>query len=84
MPDLDYWNLLQWPAMVVTLASTWLVGSTRKSLRMVGFYAFLLSNALWIAWAFHVGAWALVVLQIGLAVLNVRGASKNETSAAPF
>lgn len=84
MPDLDYWNLLQWPAMVVTLASTWLVGSTRKSLRMIGFYAFLLSNAMWIAWGFHVDAWALVVLQIGLAVLNVRGASKNETSAAPF
>ena len=81
---MDFWDLLQWPAMVVTLLSTWLVGSTRKSLRMIGFYAFLASNALWIAWGFHVSAWALVVLQIGLAVLNVRGASKNETSAAPF
>jgi len=84
MPDLDYWNLVQWPAMVVTLASTWFVGSTRKSLRMVGFYAFLLSNAMWIAWGWHDRAFALVTLQIGLAVLNVRGASKNETSAAPF
>ena len=81
---MDFWNLLQWPAMVVTLLSTWLVGSTRKSLRMIGFYAFLASNALWIAWGWHVGAWALVVLQIGLAVLNVRGAAKNETGATPF
>jgi hypothetical protein len=71
----DFWDLLQWPAMVVTLLSTWLVGSTRKSLRMVGFYAFLLSNALWIAWGFHDRAFALVALQIGLAVLNVRGAT---------
>ncbi|HSC23783.1 MAG TPA: hypothetical protein VLG08_08725 [Casimicrobiaceae bacterium] len=80
---MDFWDLLQWPAMVVTLLSTWLVGSTRKSLRMIGFYAFLLSNALWIAWGWHAGAWALVVLQIGLAVLNVRGAAKNETGASP-
>ena len=79
---MDFWDLLQWPAMVVTLLSTWLVGSTRKSLRMIGFYAFLLSNALWIAWGWHAGAWALVVLQIGLAVLNVRGAAKNETGAS--
>jgi len=25
MSDLDYWNLVQWPAMVVTLTSTWFV-----------------------------------------------------------
>ena len=81
---MDIWNLLQWPAMVTTLASTWLVGSTRKSRRMVGFYAFLASNAMWIAWGWHDGAWALVALQIGLAVLNVRGATKNETSVTPF
>ena len=81
---MDFWDLLQWPAMVVTLLSTWLVGSTRKSLRMVGFYAFLLSNALWIAWGWHDRAFALVALQIGLAVLNVRGAAKNETGATPF
>ncbi|HXR57207.1 MAG TPA: hypothetical protein VN858_10410 [Casimicrobiaceae bacterium] len=80
----DYWNLLQWPAMVATLGSTWLVASTRKSLRMVGFYTFLASNALWIAWGFHDRAWALVALQVGLVVLNVRGVAKNETSARPF
>jgi hypothetical protein len=51
---------------------------------MVGFYAFLLSNALWIAWGFHDRAFALVALQIGLAVLNVRGAAKNETGATPL
>jgi hypothetical protein len=78
---MNLWDLLQWPAMVATLASTWLVGSRRKTLRMVGFYTFLVSNVLWIAWGWHDGAWALVALQVGLAILNVRGAAKNETGA---
>lgn len=81
---MDAWDLLQWPAMVATLGSTWLVGSTRKSLRMVGFCTFLVSNALWVAWGWHDRAWALVALQVGLAVLNVRGVTKNETSSAPL
>ena len=78
---MNFWDLLQWPAMVATLGSTWLVGSTRKTLRMVGFCTFLVSNVLWIAWGWHDHAWALVALQFGLAALNVRGAAKNETSA---
>jgi hypothetical protein len=76
---MDTWNLVQWPAMLATLASTWLVGSTNKGRRMVGFHTFLVSNVLWIVWGWHDGAWALVALQVGLAALNVRGASKNET-----
>ena len=75
---MDPWNLVQWPAMATTLASTYLVGSTSRSRRLVGFYSFLVSNVLWIVWGWHDGAWALVVLQIGLAILNVRGANKNE------
>jgi hypothetical protein len=74
--DLDW---VQWPAMAATLASAWLVGSTRRSLRTIGFYTFLASNALWVAWGMHDRAYALVALQVGLALLNVRGAFKNET-----
>jgi hypothetical protein len=81
---MNFLDLLQWPAMLATLASTWLVGSTRKSLRMIGFCTFLVSNVLWVAWGWHDGAWALVALQVGLAVLNVRGVTKNETGGAPF
>jgi hypothetical protein len=76
MVDLDF---VQWPAMVATLASTWLVGSTRRSLRMIGFCTFLASNVLWITWGVYDRAYALVALQVGLAILNVRGAFKNET-----
>ena len=71
------WGLLQWPAMVLTLLAAWLVGSTRKGRRTAGFWIFLASNALWIAWGWHDHALALVVLQLGLAALNLRGAFKN-------
>ena len=70
---------LQWPAMAATLLSAWLVAAQSKAKRQWGFWIFLASNALWIAWAWHDHAWALVVLQAGLAVLNVRGVAKNET-----
>jgi hypothetical protein len=73
--DFDW---VQWPAMIATLASTWLVASTRRSLRTIAFYTFLASNALWIAWGIHDSAYALIALQVGLAILNVRGAFKNE------
>ncbi len=43
---------------------------------MWGFWIFLLSNALWIAWGIHDKAWALITLQVCLAALNVRGVKK--------
>jgi hypothetical protein len=75
-------DLLQWPAMVVTVAASWLVASRSKGRRAVGFWVFLASNALWIAWGVSARAWALVVLQVCLAALNVRGAFKNEPDAS--
>lgn len=69
---------LQWPAMVVTVVAAWLVGSTRKRRRTIGFWTFLSSNVLWIAWAWGAHAWALVVLQLCLAALNIRGVFKND------
>lgn len=67
---------LQWPAMVATVAASWLVASTQDRRRRIGFWLFLASNALWLAWGLHDGALALVVLQVALAVMNVRGAIK--------
>ena len=75
---MDWWNLVQWPAMAATLASTWLVGSTSKGRRLTGFYTFLVSNVLWIVWGWHDGAYALIGLQFFLAALNIRGVRKNE------
>jgi hypothetical protein len=72
-------DLLQWPAMAVTLVAAWLVGSQEKGRREKGFWWFIASNLLWVAWGWHAQAWALIGLQLGLFALNVRGARKNET-----
>ena len=72
-------DAVQWPAMAVTLVAAWLVASTRKGRREAGFWWFIASNVLWIVWAWHSHAWALIALQVGLFAMNVRGAKKNET-----
>lgn len=69
---------IQWPAMVVTVFASWAVASQSKRKRKVGFWTFLFSNVLWIAWGLHDHAYALVVLQGALAFLNIRGALKNQ------
>lgn len=74
----DWLDLLQWPAMVVTVAAGLLVGSRKPLRRKAGFITFLISNALWIAWGWQDDAWALIALQLCLVVTNVRGVLKNE------
>ena len=71
-------DLLQWPAMVATVVAAWLVASQSRRRRNWGFWWFLASNILWVVWAWHVQAWALIVLQVCLAALNLRGAKKTE------
>ena len=75
---MDYLDLLQWPAMVVTVLAAWLVASRSAHKRAVGFWCFLASNVLWVVWGVHDEAWALVGLQFCLAGLNFRGVYKNE------
>ena len=43
-----------------------------------GFLAVLYLFLLWVAWGWYAHAYALIVLQFGLAVLNIRGVAKNE------
>lgn len=76
------WNLVQWPAMAVTLVAAWLVGAQSKRRRNWGFWCFIASNVLWVAWGWHDGAWALIALQVGLFALNLRGARKNDPDPA--
>ena len=72
----DWRGLLQWPAMVATVLVSWLVASSHDGRRHAGFWVFLASNLLWLAWGWHTGATALVVLQCCLAAMNIRGAHK--------
>lgn len=74
---MEWMDLLQWPAMVTTVVGAWLVASTQERRRRGGFFCFLLGNLLWIAWGWHDHAYALMVLQVCLVALNVRGEKKN-------
>jgi hypothetical protein len=73
-------DLVQWPAMLASLAAAWLVASSAERRRSFGFWIFLFSNVLWIVWGVHTKSWALVALQLGLAAMNIRGVKKNDTS----
>ena len=75
-------SLLQWPAMAITLIAAWLVAAQHKKKRSWGFWCFIASNVLWVAWGWHDRAWALIALQVGLFALNIRGARKNEPDDA--
>jgi hypothetical protein len=75
---MDWMQHLQWPAMIATLLSAWLVAEQSKIRRKWGFWIFLLSNVLWVAWGWPAHAYALVILQFGLAALNIRGVAKNK------
>jgi hypothetical protein len=78
---LNIWDLLQWPAMLCTVGAAWLVASQNQRKRSWGFWVYLASNLLWVAWGIHDKAWALVALQFALAAMNVRGVKKNEAAA---
>ena len=75
---MDWIDMLQWPAMVVTVAAAWLVASRSKRKRTIGFWVFLASNVLWVVWGWHTSAYALIVLQFALAAMNARGVYRND------
>ncbi len=74
---MNFIDLVQWPAMVITVAASWYVASTHRRRRSIGFWLFLCSNVLWVIWGIHARAYALIALQVCLAVMNVRGERKN-------
>jgi len=75
---MDILAAVQWPAMLVTLIAAWMVASQRKFKRNWGFWLFLLSNILWITWGLHDRAYALILLQVGLGLMNFRGTMNNQ------
>ena len=77
---MDLLNLLQWPAMAVTIMASWWVASSHRGKRNAGFWLFLASNVLWVAWGLHVSAPALVALQFCLGATNIRGAMKTDAA----
>ncbi|MFJ4156636.1 hypothetical protein ACIQUF_02520 [Pseudomonas sp. NPDC090233] len=80
---MEFWiDLLDWPAMVLTVLAAWFIGSKRAGRRKVGFCCFMASNLLWAVWGWHAQAWALIILQLCLCTMNVRGWKKNTAMQA--
>lgn len=74
---MEYFDYVQWPAMVITVASAWFIGSQRAYRRMIAFWGFIFSNALWVTWGLHADAYALILLECILLGMNARGFKKN-------
>ncbi|MCU1724506.1 hypothetical protein [Pseudomonas sp. 5P_5.1_Bac1] len=75
---MTYWiGFLEWPAMVMTVLAAWCIGSRRPGRRKVGFCCFIVSNVLWSVWGWQAEAWALIILQLCLCAMNLRGWRKN-------
>ena len=78
---MDVLFLLQWLAAIATVVAAWLVASRRTRRRHMGFQLFLVSNLLWILWGSYANAYAFVVLQVCLTIMNIRGANKTSDGA---
>ena len=74
----EFFALLEWPAMAISLAAAYWMGSTKAKKRIVAFLLLIVGNLMWIAWGWGQAAWALIALNVGLLALNVRGIRKNE------
>lgn len=74
----EFFALLEWPAMAVSLAAAWWMGSTKAKKRIVAFVLLIVGNLMWIGWGWGEAAWALIALNVGLMALNVRAIFKNE------
>jgi hypothetical protein len=77
----EFFALLEWPAMAISLAAAYLLASQKPEKRVVAFWLLIIGNVMWIAWGWGEAAWALIALNVGLMVLNVRGIFKNEHGA---
>ena len=74
---MDYIDLLQWPAMVVTIVAAWLVASQSKRKSTIGFWVFLASNVLWSVWGWH-RAPTRSSCSSSRSRMNVRGVYRND------
>jgi hypothetical protein len=77
----EFFALLEWPAMAISLAAAYLLASQKPEKRMWAFVLLIVGNLMWVAWGWGEEAWALIALNVGLMALNVRGIFKNEHEA---
>lgn len=82
MSSVNLLDLAQWPAMVITITAAWFVAATHARRRRIGFWLYLVSNVLWVVWGLHTHAYALILLQVALAAMNIRGERKSASVEA--
>lgn len=70
-------DLLQWPALVLSIIGAWLVGGRRANQRLAGFLLFLASNVLWSLWGLGIAAWGVVITQAFFTWTSIRGIRTN-------
>jgi hypothetical protein len=68
--------------MAASVLAAWLVASTSERKRSWGFWIFLVSNVLWVLWGIHAQAYALILLQVCLAGMNIRGVKKTQADSS--
>ena len=78
---MSFIELLQWPAMAITVLAAWFMGSVRARRRVIAFWCFTAGNALWVIWGASHDAYGLITLEIILALMNMRGLKKNLTES---
>ncbi|WP_460044530.1 hypothetical protein [Pseudomonas sp. S2_H01] len=73
-------DIVQWPAMVVIVLASWLVGSQRAERRKIAFLGFIVGNVLCVIWGLYVEAYALALLDMMLCGMNLRGFLRNNAA----
>ena len=81
METMDFVELLQWPAMAITVLAAWFMGSIRAKRRAVAFWCFTAGNAIWVVWGLSHAAYGLITLEVIMALMNMRGLKKNLTQS---
>lgn len=74
---MDFVELLQWPAMAITVLAAWFMGSLRAKRRVVAFWCFTAGNVMWVVWGLGHQAYGLITLEVMMALMNMRGLLKN-------
>jgi hypothetical protein len=67
--DFGFWSLMDWSAFAVTLAGVWQLSSHKKS----GFIINVFGSLLWVAVGVHSGLSGLILLNIILLLIYLRG-----------
>ncbi len=68
---------LSWIAMCIALFGSLCVGSDKAFDRFIGFCAFMVSNVLWMIFAFATQSWPLFIMNMAFTVTSLRGLYDN-------